>query len=125
MQQEGKEYFSIGIVAQMLRVHPQTLRLYERRGLVRPTRTEGNTRLYSREDIERLRMILRLANDLGVNLAGIEVILKMRERIEQLERERDELVQKIFSALLQEFKASSAEVKHALVKVQSGILSEL
>lgn len=118
------EYFSIGIVAQMLDVHPQTLRHYERRGLVQPSRTEGNTRLYSRRDVTRIKLILRLANELGVNLAGIEVILNMRDRIEQLEDERGELIRAIFEALYRELQDSSEGVQNALVKVQSGFLAE-
>ena len=124
MNDESKEFFSIGIVSQMLDVHPQTLRHYERRGLVVPSRTEGNTRLYSREDVAILRMILRLANELGVNLAGIEVVLNMRDKIEQLECERNDLIRAIFEALYEEFQTSSSEVKNALIKVQSGFLAE-
>jgi len=124
MDDESKEFFSIGIVAQMLDVHPQTLRHYERRGLVVPTRTEGNTRLYSREDVTRLRMILRLANELGVNLAGIEVVLNMRERIKDLEAERNQLAHAIFEALCEELQGTDSEVKNALIKVQSGFLAE-
>ena len=124
MDDESKEFFSIGIVSQMLDVHPQTLRHYERRGLVVPTRTEGNTRLYSREDVTKLRMILRLANELGVNLAGIEVVLNMREKIEQLESVRNDLIRAIFEALCEELQDSGSEVKNALIKVQSGFLTE-
>ena len=124
MDDESKEFFSIGIVAQMLDVHAQTLRHYERRGLVAPTRTEGNTRLYSREDVTKLRMILRLANELGVNLAGIEVVLNMREKIKDLEAERNQLVRTIFEALCEELQGASSEVKNALIKVQSGFLAE-
>lgn len=71
----------------MLEVHPQTLRYYERAGLVQPSRSRGNIRLYSQRDIERLRLIQRLMDDLGVNLAGVEVILNMTERIKELEQE--------------------------------------
>ena len=124
MDDESREFFSIGIVSQMLDVHPQTLRHYERRGLVVPTRTDGNTRLYSREDVTKLRMILRLANELGVNLAGIEVVLNMREKIEQLESVRNELIRAIFESLCEEFQDSDSEVKNALIKVQSGFLTE-
>jgi len=123
MDDGSREFFSIGIVSQMLEVHPQTLRHYERRGLVVPTRTEGKTRLYSRDDLTKLRLILRLANELGVNLAGIEVVLNMREKISQLEDERNELIKAIFEALYEEFQSSSSEVKNALIKVQSGFLA--
>ena len=72
----------ISVVAQKYNIHPQTLRLYEREGLLKPSRTEGNTRLYSEEDLEQLETILSLTRDLGVNLAGVEIILNMRRKIE-------------------------------------------
>ena len=76
----------ISAVAEMYQIHPQTLRLYEREGLLRPSRSEGNTRLYTDEDLERLEFILNLARDLGVNIAGIAVILQMRERMEEMQQ---------------------------------------
>ena len=76
----GKAYYMISAVAQKYNIHPQTLRLYEREGLLKPSRTEGNTRLYSEEDLEQLETILSLTRDLGVNLAGVEIILNMRAR---------------------------------------------
>ncbi|PZS01948.1 MAG: transcriptional regulator [Candidatus Chloroheliales bacterium] len=81
--------YVISVAAQMVSVHPQTLRLYERVGLVNPQRSGGNIRLYSDEDIERLRTIQRLINDLGVNLAGAEIILNMREQLQEMERQLD------------------------------------
>ena len=80
-------YYHISSVAEMFEIHPQTLRLYEREGLLAPSRSEGNTRLYSAEDLKRLEIILNLIRDLGVNLAGVEVILNMRAKIEQIEAE--------------------------------------
>ncbi len=77
----------ISAVAEMYEIHPQTLRLYEREGLLKPSRTEGNTRLYTDEDLERLEFILNLARDLGVNIAGIAIILQMRERMEEMNRQ--------------------------------------
>ena len=77
----------ISAVAQRYNIHPQTLRLYEREGLLLPSRTEGNTRLYSDEDIERLEVILSLTRDLGVNLAGVEIIINMREKMDAMQRE--------------------------------------
>jgi MerR family transcriptional regulator/heat shock protein HspR len=77
--------FRIGAIAERFGIHPQTLRLYEREGLLRPVRTEGNTRLYDSDTIERLEIILTLTRDLGVNLAGVEVILHMKERIERMQ----------------------------------------
>ena len=83
MKKSGKAYYMISAVAQKYNIHPQTLRLYEREGLLKPSRTEGNTRLYSEEDLEQLETILSLTRDLGVNLAGVEIILNMRRKIER------------------------------------------
>ena len=83
--------FAISVVARMVGVHQQTLRSYERIGLVRPARSAGNTRLYSQGDVERLRQVLRLVSDLGVNLAGVDVILRMTRQIEQLQGELAEM----------------------------------
>jgi len=77
----------ISAVAEMYGIHPQTLRLYEREGLLKPSRTEGNTRLYTDEDLQRLEFILSLARELGVNIAGIAIILQMRERMEAMQKE--------------------------------------
>jgi MerR family transcriptional regulator/heat shock protein HspR len=86
-KKEPRQYYHISSVAKMYDIHPQTLRLYEREGLLAPSRSEGNTRLYSAEDLKRLELVLNLIRDLGVNLAGVEVILNMREKIEQIEAE--------------------------------------
>mgnify|MGYP003339244064 CR=1 FL=1 len=83
----GKAYYMISAVSQKYDIHPQTLRLYEREGLLKPSRTDGNTRLYSEEDLERLETILALTRDLGVNLAGVEIILNMRQTIELMQGE--------------------------------------
>ncbi len=79
--------FAISIVARMVGLHQQTLRSYERMGLVRPARSPGNTRLYSQRDVDRLLQVLRLVNDLGVNLAGVDVILRMNRQIEELQQQ--------------------------------------
>lgn len=84
--------FRIGAIAERFGIHPQTLRLYEREGLLRPVRTEGNTRLYDSDTIERLEIILTLTRDLGVNLAGVEVILHMKERIERMQGDVHEIL---------------------------------
>src|SRR5215212_11025542 len=86
-QREHAALYVISVAAQLLQVHPQTLRLYEREGLVEPGRSRGNIRLYSDWDIERLRMMQRLTTDLGVNLAGAEVIMNMRDTILELHRQ--------------------------------------
>jgi len=82
----------ISVVASSYNIHPQTLRLYEREGLLRPSRTEGNTRLYSEDDLRQLEVILNLTRDLGVNLAGVEIVLNMRRKMEQMQREMSEFV---------------------------------
>ena len=86
MKKRVKTY-TISAVAEMFDIHPQTLRLYEREGLLKPSRSDGNTRLFSDEDIERLEVILSLTRDLGVNLAGVEIILNMREKMDAMQRE--------------------------------------
>ena len=90
----------ISAVAEMYDIHPQTLRLYEREGLLRPSRSEGNTRLYTDEDIERLEFILNLARDLGVNIAGIAIVLQMRERMEEMNRQMQGFVQYVRTEML-------------------------
>lgn len=82
----------IGVVAEMLKVHPQTLRFYEKKGLIRPSRTEGQTRMYSAEDVDDIARLLRLTRDLGVNLAGVEIILKMRRRMTDMQRQIEDLL---------------------------------
>src|SRR5262249_58031559 len=89
----GKAYYMISAVAQKYNIHPQTLRLYEREGLLKPSRTDGNTRLYSEDDLEQLETILSLTRDLGVNLAGVEIILNMRRKIEQMQGEVNEFME--------------------------------
>ena len=88
----GKALYMISAVSQRYNIHPQTLRLYEREGLLRPSRTDGNTRLYSDEALERLETILTLTRELGVNLAGVEIILNLRERMAQMQHEVNEFM---------------------------------
>ena len=85
--------FMIGVVATRYEIHPQTLRLYEREGLLTPSRTEGKTRLFSEEDLERLEFILSLTRDLGVNLAGVEVVLNLRDRIQRMQEEMQGIIE--------------------------------
>jgi MerR family transcriptional regulator/heat shock protein HspR len=82
----------ISSVAESYQIHPQTLRLYERLGLLKPSRSEGNTRLYTDEDLQRLEVILTLTRELGVNLAGVEVILNMREKMEKMQQQVEEMI---------------------------------
>ena len=84
--------YTISAVATQYDIHPQTLRLYEREGLLKPSRSEGNTRLYTDADIERLEVILSLTRDLGVNLAGVEIILNMREKMDEMQHEFENFV---------------------------------
>ncbi len=109
--------FMISVVSEMLGIHPQTLRLYEREGFVKPKRSMGNTRLYSEEDVEKLEMIMRLTRDLGVNLAGVEVILSMREKMEQMQQEMQATVERLRDELAQEIRRRE-EIKNALVPVK-------
>src|SRR5687767_9311730 len=88
---KGK-YYMISVVAKSYGIHPQTLRLYEREGLLKPSRTEGNTRLYSEDDLRQLEVILNLTRDLGVNLAGVEIVLNMRRKMEQMQAEMNDFV---------------------------------
>src|SRR5215813_13794069 len=91
-KRKSKGAYMISAVAEMYNIKPQTLRLYEREGLLKPSRTEGNTRLYTDEDLLRLEFILSLARDLGVNIAGMAIILQMRERMEEINRQMQEYV---------------------------------
>ncbi|HYA86922.1 MAG TPA: helix-turn-helix transcriptional regulator [Nitrospirota bacterium] len=109
--------FMISVVSEMLGIHPQTLRLYEREGFIKPKRSGGNTRLYSEEDVEKLEMILRLTRELGVNLAGVEVILSMRERMEQMQREMEDTIHQLSEELSREIRRRE-ELRNALVPVR-------
>ena len=85
-------FVMISVIAERYNIHPQTLRLYEREGLLSPSRTEGNTRLYSDEDLQRLETILALTRELGVNLAGVEIVLNMRQKMERMQSEVNEFM---------------------------------
>jgi MerR family transcriptional regulator, heat shock protein HspR len=105
-KRKSKGAYMISSVAEMYGIHPQTLRLYEREGLLKPSRTDGNTRLYTEEDLQRLEFILNLARDLGVNIAGIAIILQMRERMEDMNRKMQEFVRFVQDEVA--FRASNA-----------------
>jgi MerR family transcriptional regulator/heat shock protein HspR len=110
--------YMISAVAEKYSLHPQTLRLYEREGLITPSRSEGNTRLYTAEDLERLEVVLSLTRDLGVNLAGVEVVLNMRERIEELQAEVRQFVEFINQELERmRDRAMQERFRTALVRV--------
>lgn len=107
----------ISAVAEMYNIHPQTLRLYEREGLLLPSRSDGNTRLYSEDDLERLEVILSLTRDLGVNLAGIEIILNMRARMKEMEREVQALVEFVRREFAGQSSAGASPLEKAMVRV--------
>lgn len=112
--------FRIGAISEKYGIHPQTLRMYEREGLLRPTRTEGNTRIYDADTVERLEIILSLTRHLGVNLAGVEVILHMKERMERMQGE----VRQVIAALREEAGSRSAESRSlALTRIERGTLA--
>ncbi|MCZ6873968.1 MAG: helix-turn-helix transcriptional regulator [bacterium] len=112
--------FSISYAANLLGIHPQTLRLYEREGFVQPLRTKGNTRRYCRQDIEQIRVILHLTRKLGVNLAGVEVILKMQSKLAELENELNNLQHDLAKRAQVEEKRPTKQ--RALIKAPSRML---
>ncbi|MDO8476502.1 MAG: helix-turn-helix transcriptional regulator [Candidatus Rokubacteria bacterium] len=122
MTDKGKPVYMIGVVAEMLRLHPQTLRMYEKKGLIRPSRTEGRTRMYSSEDVEEIARVVRLARDLGVNLAGIEIILKMRRRMMDMQHQLEDLTSHVRSGMDDARDAASRGRSEALVRAASSHL---
>ncbi|HVF90862.1 MAG TPA: helix-turn-helix transcriptional regulator [Blastocatellia bacterium] len=107
--------YTISVIAEQYGIHPQTLRLYEREGLIKPSRSAKGTRYYTEEDVERLELILNLTRDLGVNLAGVEIILNMRERMNQMQKEFENFIQYIRDNIGQEMFGSDERSKSALV----------
>ena len=114
---KSRAAYMISAIAEQYGIHPQTLRLYEREGLLKPSRSEGNTRLYTAEDIERLEVILHLTRDLGVNLAGVEVVLNMRQRMEDMQREMQQFIEYIEHEIANRSPELNEKIQHALVKV--------
>ena len=112
----------ISSVAELYKLHPQTLRLYERVGLLKPSRSQGNTRLYTDADLERLEVILTLARDMGVNLAGIEIILNMREKMIEMERQMGEFAQVVQQELSRMARMEEKAPKHAIVRAIPRVL---
>ena len=115
---KSRAAYMISSVAEQYAIHPQTLRLYEREGLLKPSRSEGNTRLYTDEDLERLEFILNLARDLGVNIAGIAIILQMRERMEEMNRQMQNFVEYVRSEKLTRFQQSASPLAGAIVPLR-------
>lgn len=119
-QKRETKYVMISAVAERFEIHPQTLRLYEREGLIRPARSSGNTRLYDDETLRRLEIILTLTRELGVNLAGVEVILNMREQMEAMRQEMDHALEAVRREAMA--RQEAVDRKHALVQVKGGPL---
>jgi MerR family transcriptional regulator, heat shock protein HspR len=117
-KRKSKGAYMISAVAEMYEIHPQTLRLYEREGLLQPSRTVGNTRLYTDEDLERLEFILNLARDLGVNIAGIAIILQMRERMEEMNHQMQDFVNYVRSEMLAKMPQGMPASEGALVALR-------
>lgn len=122
MNDPGKPLYMIGVVADMLKIHPQTLRFYEKKGLVRPSRTVGRTRMYSADDVEDLARLLRLTRDLGVNLAGAEIILKMRRRMIEMQRQIEDLLAYVRNDGGEPAGSPARDPREALVRAASGQL---
>jgi MerR family transcriptional regulator/heat shock protein HspR len=114
---KSKAAYMISAIAEQYEIHPQTLRLYEREGLLKPSRSEGNTRLYTAEDIERLEVILHLTRDLGVNLAGVEIILNMREKMGQMQTQIQEFVATLNRELAERAAPSAGDDRTSLIPV--------
>lgn len=112
-----KAAYMISAVAEQYQIHPQTLRLYEREGLLKPSRSEGNTRLYTDEDLARLEMILELTRDFGVNLAGVEIILNMREKMLAMQSQIEEFVRTLNQELAIHIPQPEAEERNSLIPV--------
>ncbi len=119
MSARKKAGYMISVVAETYDVHPQTLRLYERLGLLAPSRSEGNTRLYTDADLKRLETILSLTRDLGVNLAGVEVILEMRDKMERMRKEMEEMLQYVRENIAER---GSVPARGALIRVPAGMM---
>jgi MerR family transcriptional regulator/heat shock protein HspR len=115
---KSKAYYTISVVAKEFGVHPQTLRLYEREGLLKPSRTKGNTRLYSNKDLELLTFVLKLTRDMGVNLAGVEIIINMRCKMESMQEEMDSFIARLRDKLQSRRSREEIESKEALVPVR-------
>ena len=116
-RKRAKAGYMISAVAELYQLHPQTLRLYERVGLLTPSRSQGNTRLYTDEDLERLEVILNLTRELGVNLAGIEIILNMRDKMSEMQSQMEAFIQAVRSEMSRGFNsADDRKFRNAIVR---------
>ena len=114
---KSKGAYMISSVAEQYQIHPQTLRLYEREGLIKPSRSDGNTRLYTDEDLELLEVVLHLTRDLGVNLAGVEIILNMRGKMAEMQRQIEEFVTSLNQEMVTRARPTKREEKNSLIPV--------
>ena len=112
-----KTGYMISAISEQFNLHPQTLRMYEREGLLTPSRSDGNTRLYTEDDIERLEVILKLTRDLGVNLAGVEIILNMREKMAEMQRQIEEFVSSLNTEISQRAREVEVPTTTSLIPV--------
>jgi MerR family transcriptional regulator, heat shock protein HspR len=117
MAKPRKAGYMISAVAEQFQIHPQTLRLYEREGLLKPSRSEGNTRLYTDDDLERLEVILKLTRDLGVNLAGVEIVLNMREKMSEMQRQMENFVSTLNREYAAHSRPTEREQRNSLIPV--------
>jgi len=117
-KKRARAAYMISAVAELYKIHPQTLRLYERQGLLKPSRSQGNTRLYTDADLERLEVILNLARDMGVNLAGIEIVLNMREKMMEMERQMQDFIEFVREELARGLSSTQERrIRNAIVRV--------
>jgi MerR family transcriptional regulator/heat shock protein HspR len=123
MTARSKPLYMIGVVAEMLKLHPQTLRTYEKKGLIRPSRTVGRTRMYSAEDVEEIARVTRLGRDLGVNLAGIEIILKLRRRMLEMQAQIEDLMNYVRADMAESRDPAARGKGEALVRAASSQLA--
>ena len=116
-KKKARAGYMISAVAELYKLHPQTLRLYERVGLLKPSRSQGNTRLYTDADLERLEVILNLTRELGVNLAGIEIILNMRDKMAEMQQQMEQFIQFVRNEVARDLNAESRRAsRHAIVR---------
>jgi MerR family transcriptional regulator/heat shock protein HspR len=114
-----KGYFSISAVAKMFEVHQQTIRLYEKQGLITPKRSEGNTRLFSEEDIDQLEEVIHLTHDLGINLAGVEMILKLKKQISKMQKDMNKMFETTQEELNKQVETSKASIQSSAQRLLS------
>ena len=112
-----KGFYSISVVAKMFSVHQQTVRMYEKEGLICPKRTEGNTRLFSEEDVDRLEKVIHLTHKMGVNLAGVQMILKLQKKMERMQNDMNKLFEQIHGNLKEESDAYKHDIKEQGKKI--------